>query len=253
MPDHRSRNLAFSLVELSIVLVILGLLTGGILSGQSLIRAAELRQGTTKFSQYHAAIYTFRDKYFALPGDMTNATAFWQSAGGTGGDTTCITAQSTTQLTCNGNGDGRILYIGSSYNNDIERLLSWKHLANAGLVEGSYTGKTTGAPGTYEVIAGTNVPPAKVANGHFDLNYAWPNAAVFNPASRTDNNTIALYGPVSTEEAWNIDTKLDDGSPFRGKMFTLNFTIGPCATSADADAPYNVSAKGGLCHLFYVI
>ena len=68
---------AFSLVELSIVLVILGLLVGGILTGQSLIRAAELRSVTTEFSQYQTAVMTFRDKYFAIPGDMKNARDFW--------------------------------------------------------------------------------------------------------------------------------------------------------------------------------
>ena len=55
----------FSLVELSIVLVILGLLVGGVLSGQSLIRASELRKYTTSADKYKTAILSFRDKYFA--------------------------------------------------------------------------------------------------------------------------------------------------------------------------------------------
>lgn len=59
----------FSLVELSIVLVILGLLVGGVLTGQSLIRASELRKFMNTMERYKAATYTFRDKYFALPGD----------------------------------------------------------------------------------------------------------------------------------------------------------------------------------------
>ncbi|MFZ4541879.1 MAG: type II secretion system protein [Rickettsiales bacterium] len=54
---------AFSLVELSIVLVILGLLVGGILSGQALIRASELRSVSTEQQRYFTAIQTFRDKY----------------------------------------------------------------------------------------------------------------------------------------------------------------------------------------------
>jgi hypothetical protein len=67
----------FSLVALSVVWVNLGLLTGGILTAQSLIRAAELRSITTDYNRFITASQTFRDKYFALPGDMRNATRFW--------------------------------------------------------------------------------------------------------------------------------------------------------------------------------
>ena len=67
----------FSLLELSIVLVILGLLAGGVLSGKSLIRAAELRTIGTERDRFRTAMYAFRDKYFMLPGDISNATSFW--------------------------------------------------------------------------------------------------------------------------------------------------------------------------------
>lgn len=99
----------FSLVELSIVLVILGLLTGGILAGQSLIRAAELRSVITTTDRYQAAVYSFRDKYFALPGDMRNATSFWGDQAT--GPSACADAGITdgTPGTCNGNGDGLII------------------------------------------------------------------------------------------------------------------------------------------------
>ncbi len=107
IPAFAGMTNGFSLVELSIVLVILGLLTGGILSGQNLIRAAELRAVTTEFSAYQTAVMTFKDKYFALPGDMRNATDFWGSAGGSGviGDG-CEAGTPTGTQTCNGNGDG---------------------------------------------------------------------------------------------------------------------------------------------------
>ncbi len=126
---------AFSLVELSIVLVILGLLTGGILTGQSLIRASELRSITTDMNRYVTATQTFRDKYFAVPGDMRNATAFWGVAAGTGSDATCANTVSTSAATCNGNGDGVIQTFNVAFD---EIFLAPKHLANAGLIEGSY-------------------------------------------------------------------------------------------------------------------
>ena len=78
---------AFSLVELSIVLVILGLLVGGILAGQSLIHAAELRAVSSEYQRYRTAIYAFRDKYLGLPGDITTATNFWGAADGSTGTT----------------------------------------------------------------------------------------------------------------------------------------------------------------------
>lgn len=116
----------FSLVELSIVLVILGLLTGGILTGQSLIRASELRSITTEYNRYIAAAQTFRDKYFALPGDMANATAFWGAAHAT--PATCKTTASSSALTCNGNADGFIQGVVATSN---ESFRFWQHLANA--------------------------------------------------------------------------------------------------------------------------
>lgn len=77
---------AFSLVELSIVLVILGLLVGGILAGQSLIKASELRKIGADFTRYESAINAFRDKYFFYPGDLPNATQLWGAAGGSSSD-----------------------------------------------------------------------------------------------------------------------------------------------------------------------
>ncbi|PZP86197.1 MAG: hypothetical protein DI582_03535 [Azospirillum brasilense] len=257
---HARRSIAdtqgFSLVELSIVLVILGLLTGGILGGQSLIRAAELRSVSTSYASYATAMQTFRDKYFALPGDMNNATKFWNSAGGTGADSTCYTAQvAGNPATCNGNGDGQIFTSAFIYS---ERFATWKHLANAGLVEGSYSGVTAGAAGTYTEVLGTNVPRAKLSNGFFDITYEPTNALLYAPGTRAEVNVIALYGTASSrgilkpEEAWNIDTKMDDGSPVYGKVFANKKTsaTSPNCASSDADnATYDFSLTATNCSL----
>jgi prepilin-type N-terminal cleavage/methylation domain-containing protein len=126
---------AFSLVELSIVLVILGLLTGGILAGQSLIRASELRSVSADLQRLHSAVYTFRDKYMAVPGDMPNATRFWGIRAGTGSDLTCHQTIGSTTGTCNGNGDGAADFIPGDGAMFGERFLAMQHLARAGLLK----------------------------------------------------------------------------------------------------------------------
>ena len=129
----------FSLVELSIVLVILGLLTGGILAGQSLIRASQLRAVTTEHDRYVAAVQTFRDKYFALPGDMTNATKFWGAAdGGDGIGFDCRGAETADIRTCNGNGDGR---IGGALRMSVDSSWEGEIHAKHGIIAGRVTGK----------------------------------------------------------------------------------------------------------------
>jgi prepilin-type N-terminal cleavage/methylation domain-containing protein len=130
------KNSGFTLVELSIVLLIIGLLASGILVGQDMIRAAELRSITTEKDQIQTAVMLFKNKYLGLPGDLSNATAFW----GTMPTGTCPNASggNGTQ-TCNGNGDGNII-INAVLNYNSESVLIWQHLSNAGLIEGKYTG-----------------------------------------------------------------------------------------------------------------
>ncbi len=247
----------FSLVELSIVLVILGLLVGGVLSGQSLIRAAEMRSVTTEYNRYVTASQTFRDKYFALPGDMTNATAFWGVAHAT--PATCVTTASTTALTCDGNGDGFV--VPSTGSNESFRF--WQQLANAGLLEGSYNGITQGS--TNFSTTSANSPRSKISSA---LWFVWNFSSQSGSPSQFDgvyNNTFTIGIPVANaevytpvlrpQEAWNIDTKLDDGLPGQGKVvardaFLLNGTNCTTATaSTQTSATYYLVGSTVTCSL----
>lgn len=245
---------AFSLVELSIVLVILGLLTGGILAGQNLIRASELRSVTTEFNAYQTAVHTFRDKYFALPGDFRDATKFWGAA-------TCPGTAGTGTQTCDGNGDGVIDVPGAATQYG-ERFTFWQHLANAGLIEGSYTGMAgTGHPQNADI--GENVPRADLSNAGWATQHnAQGNvcnagqrytgagiSALHNRLRIGFENGVFLSGPTFTpEEGWNIDTKIDDGKPGQGKL------IGYCATECSdvidtGDAEYALQTTARSCFL----
>jgi len=246
MPSIKLQR-AFSLVELSIVLVILGLLTGGILAGQSLIRAAELRSVTTEYDRYKTVISTFRDKYFALPGDMKNATAFWTKTATCPGTST---TPSTDAATCNGDGDGEISNSANNGHLTHEQFRFWQHLANAGLIEGTFSGVTRN--GAYNSLAsqiGLNVPGSKLANGAWYVdNYAYPTMgnrfrmAAINPSSTPVTNYVEnpLLKP---EEAWNIDTKIDDGQPTTGVARYLSSAS--CISGTD----YALSVTSIACSL----
>ncbi|MFM9890689.1 MAG: type II secretion system protein [Rickettsiales bacterium] len=254
IPRHATPRHAFSLVELSIVLVILGLLTGGILSGQSLIRAAELRSVTTDFNRYQTSINTFRDKYFALPGDMTNATAFWGIAGGTtGNDNACYDATSTDAKTCNGNGDGQILgYTLARINSEPNR--AWQQLANAGLIEGQYNGQAGAV-----LIAGTTSPQGRISSSGYFLVYVAYTGSYGENFSSDSNGNQLIFGvgggaqfrnpALKPEEAWNIDTKIDDGKPSTGVLQTDTFFGTACYTGAYPTAVYALTTSSIACNL----
>src|ERR1700735_2843794 len=72
LPDKYAIKSGFTLIELSIVLVIIGLIVGGILTGQSLIDAAAQREQIAQIEKYNTAVRTFQGKYGYLPGDIPN-------------------------------------------------------------------------------------------------------------------------------------------------------------------------------------
>src|SRR5450830_105374 len=82
----------FTLIELAIVLVIIGLLLGGVLKGQELINSAKVKNMASDFKNVQVYIYGYQDKYKALPGDDSKADAH---LGGACTTTTCIAANGT--------------------------------------------------------------------------------------------------------------------------------------------------------------
>ena len=219
---------AFTLVELSIVLVILGLLVGGVLTGQSLIRAAELRSVSVDYTKYVTAVNTFKDKYLALPGDMPNAVRYWGSAHGSApadladgysADCDAITVPSTDSTTCNGNGDGFI----DGTNSNTETFRFWQHLSTAGLIEGNFGGVVTASNESINI--GIDVPKSRISNAGWAV-WEWGNPslsaynALFFGAAQTGDER-ALYTPViKAEDAFNIDGKIDDGKPHTGRVIS---------------------------------
>ncbi len=140
----------FTLVELSIVIIIIGFLIAGISGGTSLIKAAQLNSIITDLQQFQLAYQGFVDHYGGVPGDITNATSYWPNDG------TC----GQTASNCNGDGNGLITYGGS------EMHAFWKELSLSGLISApidvvpdSYNGQELGV-GVY---------PSKITNAGYSV------------------------------------------------------------------------------------
>ncbi len=249
-------------MELSIVLVCLGLVAGTIMTSQSLIRASALRGIVKDIERFRTATLTFSEKYSAMPGDMSNATEFWGIAGGgTGNDATCFDTESVDEKTCNGNGDG---IVGTLVH---EEFRYWQHLANAGLIAGKYTGKR--GPGSVNhTIIGENCPAARIDGAGYSIT-TLGDPVTFAPTFfgaiedyqnmiqvGTQNGVNRTGKPFLTpEEAWSIDTKTDDGKPSFGivRSDKKNSPVSPdCADSDDLNtAKYDLLGKNKTCRLVF--
>jgi prepilin-type N-terminal cleavage/methylation domain-containing protein len=121
------RQRGFTLVEIAVVLVIIGLLLGGVLKGQELINSAKVKNLAQDFRTIPLFIYGYQDKFRALPGDDANAVAHLCSDTTAGAGTAC---------TANGNGDGMI--AGHWYDTQSsEAFYFWQHVRLANLASGS--------------------------------------------------------------------------------------------------------------------
>lgn len=186
---------------------------------------------------------------------MRNAESFWGTL--SVANATCLTSSGPSALTCNGDGDGNI-EAASARSNELHRF--WQHLANAGLIEGTYAGTRTGV-NNWDTSAGVNVPRNKLSPNIWSVLTRTDIAAlggfyddIFPPS--TSNNWFTLATAISNtglapEEAWNIDTKMDDGQPGSGGITTYNNTRHSNCADSDtaATAQYQLTQTAVACGL----
>ncbi|MEM9469990.1 MAG: prepilin-type N-terminal cleavage/methylation domain-containing protein [Pseudomonadota bacterium] len=222
----------FTLVELAVVMVIIGLLIGGILKGQELIANAQVTATIAQLKGFDAAITTFKDKYGQLPGDMRN--------GGTRLDS-CVGNCAT-----NGNGNGRIggnNAVLTAHANTTENWRAFTHLAAAGLIQGVIINGPT--------VFGEGVPSSKAGGGFrigYDINGGIGNGmGTFRPGhflviTNEDTGAIAAgNGVLPGSQAAQMDRKLDDSRATQGSVraFGTNCNDGIAYREVD----------DGLCNL----
>jgi len=197
------QNKGFTLVELSIVIVIIGLIVAGVVGGQSLVRQAKLRGVMTDQNSIEVAFNTFKLEYDAVPGDMNNAWNYWGAACG-----------GNVQAHCNGNGNGAIDLFGNR-----EDDIVWQHLSLAKLDPGNFTYVPN------DTVLGLNIKTSPINNAGY---WIWQGFATANAdflislgTDRTDGSPYFNSGALTPTESFAIDSKKDDGRPGQGRIRTF--------------------------------
>jgi prepilin-type N-terminal cleavage/methylation domain-containing protein len=205
----------FTLIELSIVIVIIGLIVAGVVGGQTLVKQAKLRSIISEQQQVKLAINAFKLEYDAVPGDFNNANAYWATAN-------------------NGNGNKRMETI--VVNTDVEMYAAWEHIALAVLHPGSFT-----PDGTLAVVAadvGVKVPASKytgaVMTMVFDDATSDATAGDGLTAGRNADVNVVMFGGVQAtgtglangtifevKDIQGLDDKVDDGGPVTGTVLAV--------------------------------
>jgi prepilin-type N-terminal cleavage/methylation domain-containing protein len=198
----------FTLIEIAIVLVIIGLLLGGVLKGQELITGARVRNLIQQQDGVKAAYFGFLDRFRALPGDYSQATV--NITGINVGAGACGATPG------NGNGDGQILTATAN-----EDTLVWEHLSKAGFINGTYT-CATGAPS--QATSPTN-PYGQPLVLMFDATYFAAGAGA--PPNR---HNLKTGRQIPSDIMAEIDRKVDDGNPAQGS-FRASTATATCYTT----------------------
>lgn len=236
----------FTLIEISIVLVIIGLIVGGILTGRDLINAAAIRSQLSQLDKYNAAAKLFDTKYGGLPGDLPNpyASQYGFIARGS--------------LPGEGDGNGIIegpapgthcvSHTTEGYGNSYgEQTTFWEDLSQVGLIEGSFTSASE-TDSTIQLVNqswGTALtatyPNARIGGGNYVTVISggpgWCDMSIAHNAinyfSLSVISLVNMNGTTSTPgltvmQAQAMDSKIDDGLPLSGTVtaFFSNYSLG---------------------------
>lgn len=264
LSPSRSRH-GFTLVELAIVIVIIGLLVGSILSGNALLRIQRVRSMLEDGRNYSVAMETFNQKYGQLPGDFDGAETVWGNAEGASYTVNCVNPGSSVSpdgiKTCNGNGNGAI-------ESPNEHFRAWQQMAAAGLITGQYSG-VSGPSNVNDVRPGVNAPKGVLDNSSWFI-YSWGSVQTSNTTFYAGNyNNVMVLGAtpggdwthfalLTPTEAAGMDQKVDDGAPGNGNIRTFvstweNANVGTCINSDDpAVAAYVTTSSAVGCVLIFM-
>ncbi len=228
-----SKQKGFTLVEIAIVLVIVGLLIGGVLKGQEMITNAKLKRMESDNAGIAAAMFSYQDRYLALPGDDTSATGrfdFYTDAAPAGAGFTVLVGEA------DGDGNG-IIGDGTDWDaNDPNNLMVaastetskfWGHLRASGLVPGGNGADTTKPANAYGGLIGVQDGSLGIA-GH-----------------------VIIFGGIEGGIARIVETRLDDGPANTGRIQSneaipandMDHGTSPASAIYEEDKRYNMAFR----------
>ena len=197
----RKQQSGFTLVEIAIVLVIIGLLLGGVLKGQELVNNAKIKNLANDFRGISSFVYAYQDRFRALPGDDRAATTHLN--GGTNAAAASL-------------GNARINGAWNSATASDESYLFWQHVRLAGL-----------ATGTTNTAAADYVP----RNAEGGVIGVTSDPVLSNPATPYPASFYVCSQGIQGRFARQIDTTLDDGNTQTGTIRVMTDNV---ANMADA-------------------
>ncbi len=248
----------FTLIELSIVLVIISLIVGGVIGGKSLIESAKVQAQVKQLISYKVAYNSFKLQYDAIPGDFNEAWSYW--------GTSCANSQAN----CNGDGNNIITTSADyAWHNYSENLMFFNHLGQADLLPKKYTGIFTFNDG-FPALEINNTD-GMTAGGYIDSHADAPAAHQLSNTNQPYTAMLFLQvsrpseigrffndydGTLTVKQAKQIDTKMDDGIARKGDFMAYRANNGGnnggnCLTGADGD--YLVSNTGDACLGQYIL
>jgi prepilin-type N-terminal cleavage/methylation domain-containing protein len=187
----RSQQSGFTLVEIAIVLVIIGLLLGGILKGQELINSAKVKNLANDFRVIPTYVYAYQDKFRSLPGDDSTAASH-------------VTCAAPCQ---NGNGNGVINGNWDSVTATDESWQFWGHVRAANLTSGSTTWTAAATSDPYV--------PKNAVGGQLGINSAvTPQLQITGMAGTYQVCSAGVLGKFALQ----LDIQMDDGNTGTGSL-----------------------------------